>query len=333
MPDIALDHRAHGTGQQGFVLVAVLAALALLAVVAITLTRTVSLDTKVVAYIARQARAESLADGVARLTFRHLVVNPPAGGKSGLLRIDGIPINCQINGSLVRLTVIDTLGQVNLNLASPEMLERLFAGVGAPADERVRLAQAVIDFRSLGDTATDGGSKLAAYQLAGLPHGPKYNAFESVGELDQVLGMTPALLKRLRPLVTVQSRFAIVNPAVASLPVLMALSEDPRPPPIDPTPQALDALRAALQLPPSFTYVAKTRSTPPVASTAYLVRAAVRHAAHGQFVRQAVVDVSARGPAGFTIREWSEGDPDEGFAAGDPADAPACIGGVLWTSP
>ena len=48
-----------------------------------------------------------------------------------------------------------------------------------------------------------GGPKLAQYQAAGLPYGPANRPFDSLDELGLVLGMTPTLLARMRPFLSV----------------------------------------------------------------------------------------------------------------------------------
>ena len=54
-----------------------------------------------------------------------------------------------------------------------------------------------------GANARDGGAKAPQYRAAGLPYGPPGTPFQSVDELADVLGMTPALFARLAPHLTV----------------------------------------------------------------------------------------------------------------------------------
>ncbi len=322
-------HQHTSRDEDGFVLIAVLTALALLAMVALLLTKTVSLDTKIAGYSAQQAIDEALADGITRLALQHLAVNPPAAGKSGMFSLDGIPLTCRIGDGKASIRILDVDGLINLNLAPQALLEWVFAGVGVAQGDATALAQAVVDFRSAGETSISGGSKLAAYRLAGLPYGPKNGAFATVGELDQVPGITPALLRTMKPLLTVHSQFAIVNPKIASLPVLLALAGDPRPVPPVPDPQELDALRASLSLPASFTNIARTRGTPITVSNTYLVRVAAGRGRAVGFVRQVVVSTTTGSQGGSILKEWIAVDPDASDAAGG-EDAPPCIGDVLW---
>src|SRR3970282_2169673 len=78
-----------------------------------------------------------------------------------------------------------------------------------------------------GDTAVlsqpAGGGEDPDYANAGLPYGAKDAEFESIAELQQVLGFTPATYARLEPHVTVFSGRARPDPAFASAEVLDAL--------------------------------------------------------------------------------------------------------------
>lgn len=294
--------------ERGFVIIAVVAVLALLAALTIMLAGNAAQDARLVAHLSRQARAEALADGVTRLVMRNLAINPSSAGSSANLRLDGVSTTCAMAGGLATITVTSVDGLVNLNLASPELLERLFSGVVASREEARRLAEAVVDFRSEGEMSEWGSDKAKAYATAGLRYRPKNAPFESVGEIDQLPGLTPDLRERLRPLLTVHSHTAIINPALASLAVVRALTGTPASWPETADAKALADLRAAAQLPAEFTTRAKTRSSVSSGSNTYVIRVSVA-VAGGRFVRQAVADLSSASPAGGGLKEWIGLDP------------------------
>lgn len=316
--------------EDGFSLLAVLAVLTLLAVVAIGLQKTIAVDVRFTSNIAQRLRAETVADGLTRLVVHHLVINPPGDGRSGLLRLNGLPLTCRIGDALASITVINTDGQINLNLAPLGLLTRALGGIGLSDSEALRLAQDIVDFRTLGDQSINGGSKLANYVQAGLRHGPKGEPFQSVGELEQVIGMTPALLERLRPLVTVHSLTGVVNPGLMSRPVAVALAGGNAASTGDPA-----VLAANLDLPSEFTFVPRRgRGAIVTASNTVLVRAAVNLGGTARFTREAVIELTATTPDGPRIRDWSGLDPDlYGVAPPDTDDVPACLGGALWLNP
>lgn len=316
-----------GGDEHGFILIAVLAVLALMGLVAFLITRDVSIGIRLAGYNIRRAEAESLADGAARLAIRHLSANPPAEGRSGTLRLDGTPAACRLGDGVATVSLADADGLVNINLATPELLERLIAGIVATRSDASRLAQAIVDFRSDGDSAAGGGSKLAAYELAGLAHGPKMAPFETVAELDQVIGMTPELRERLKPMLTVRSRFATVNVKLATPEVLAALAGDGRAPPTDAV--SIAALRDSISLPEQLTFVPRTRSTQATASKSIHIRVGVGAAGGGRFIRHAVAELGSGPQSSAALREWSES-ADLGYATPAAADGlPLCIGGFF----
>lgn len=316
--------RPRPASEDGFALMMVLGVVALLMLVAILLQRSVIAEVRSAALLAGRERIEALGDGLARLALRHLVVASPSGGLSGAIRLDGTPRTCRIGQAVASISVVSTDGLVNLNLASPALMERVFSGIGLAPAEATRLAQDVVDFRSPGDESVSGGSKSARYFSAGLRHGPKTAPFATVAELDQVIGMSPDLLERLRPLVTVHSRFGAVSPSAMSRALAIALGADP----------AAGIGAAALPvLPAEFTYVPRTRSTGLLTSNTYAVRVAVR-AGGRRFTRSLVAELRPTVAIGMAVLDWGELDPDR-HGVDPPAtdDTPACIGGLLQMDP
>src|SRR3546814_16905132 len=91
-------------------------------------------------------------------------------------------------------------------------------------------------------TQPQGGAEDPAYASAGLAWGAKDAQFDTVAEVEQVLGMTPAIYARAAPLLTVYSGQARPDPNFASGEVLQALCEEPtlildRRPPRVPSPE------------------------------------------------------------------------------------------------
>ena len=312
-------------------LIPVLAALFLLGMVAILLSRSVALDIRVTSLAMRRAVVEELADGLMRLSIRHLAVNAPVSGKSGPFRIDGIAMTCRTERGLASIAFTDADGLINLNRASIPLLELVFTGAGLSRDEAKQLAENVADFRTPGDSTLSGGSKANAYQLAGLRHTAKSGPFDSVAELDQVVGMSTALLQRVRPLMTVHSRFGTINPGVASLPVLEVLAGLGESSGVQ-TAEAVDDLRSKVVVPPDFTYVPITRSVRQTKSDTYVIRVIVDEA-DARAGRQAVV---VRDPGGQDgqVKEWSTVDAHTLATYRHAAtDAPPCLNGLLWLQP
>ena len=143
-------------------------------------------------------------------------------------RPDGSPQTWQFGGAEVEVMLVDENGRVDLNHADVALLDALLRRVGVEdAAQAQRLAGAVVDWRDPDPlTQPAGGGEDADYASAGLPYGAKDAAFESVAELEQVIGVTPEVYDRLRPHVTVFSGRARPDAAFASAEVLDAMGMD-----------------------------------------------------------------------------------------------------------
>ncbi|MFC3551518.1 general secretion pathway protein GspK [Lysobacter cavernae] len=192
------------------------------------------LMTALVGGFALAARVENLQ---ARVLVRGLVASNAAraGLEYALTRValsdpqlqwrpDGRSYHWRYDGAEVEVSLIDENGKVDLNQADLPLLTQLVQGSGVEPSQAARLAAAIVDWRDP-DTLTQpaGGGEDADYASAGLPYGAKDAEFESVAELEQVLGFTPALYARLEPHLTVYSGRARPDPTFASAPVLDAL--------------------------------------------------------------------------------------------------------------
>ncbi len=142
-------------------------------------------------------------------------------------RPDGRAYRWRYADADVEVKVVDENGKLDLNQSDPVLLAALLQGAGAEASQAARLAAAIVDWRDADPlTQPAGGAEDADYAAANLPYGAKDAEFESVAELQQVLGMTPALYARIEPSLTIYSGRARPDPAFASAQVLDALGLD-----------------------------------------------------------------------------------------------------------
>lgn len=286
--------------ERGFILVPVLWVLALLAIVTAILTRTVTNDIKVSANLLHRSEQEELSDGVARLAIRYVLSNPVDADHIGAFKLDGTPETCLVGESIAAVSIASTAGQIGLNTASAELLEKLFEGAGA-ADPK-SLAAAVVDFRDADDEALPGGAEAAEYAAAGREYEPKNGPFKIVDELDQVLGMTSEVFERVRPLVTTRSRLPSPDLAVAS--------------------PALRALSLANDL----------------ANTSRVRNVQIRVSVHGlaasrTYTRETVILIEQRIQGGFALKNWIRSDQHLPTTGGlDASQLPSCITSLLATN-
>ena len=140
---------------------------------------------------------------------------------------DGRPQTWRYRDAEVTLTLADENGKIDLNQSDLTLLTELFRAVGESGDNAARLAAAILDWRDP-DLLTQpmGGAEDDDYAAAGRHYGAKDAEMESVAELEQVLGMTPALYAKVEPHLTVHSGRAAPDPAFASAVVLDAMGQD-----------------------------------------------------------------------------------------------------------
>ena len=138
-------------------------------------------------------------------------------------RTDGTVYVWPFGGGRVWVSIQDEDGKIDLNTAPDELLRGLFVSVGLDEDASAALVDAIVDFRDEDDLRRLNGAEDRDYADAGLPYGAKDAPFEAVEELQQVLGMTRQIYKRVAPALTVHSGRRGIDPRVAPRAALLAL--------------------------------------------------------------------------------------------------------------
>ncbi len=127
----------------------------------------------------------------------------------------------------VVVTIVDESGKVDINGADLDLMASLMLAVGVERQPARKIAAAIMDWRDP-DTLTqaEGGAEDADYSGEELPYGAKDAPFETIAELQLVLGMTPELFEKLAPHLTVYSGQGRPSEQYASAEVLQALGVD-----------------------------------------------------------------------------------------------------------
>lgn len=203
---------------RGMVLVIVLWIITLLAMMAGTFAYSMRIETRLATSAVERAQARALAAaGVAYALAWQLdyeanrTIWPPNGDVH----------TWSFGGGQVQIQVTDGLGLVNLNTADSELFKKLLAGAGMAGDEAQRLADAMIEWRQFNSQSAERGLT-ARTQI----HPLKSARFESIEELQQIPGMTPAIYVHLAEWVTPFSHHISINPELASAGLLQALGLD-----------------------------------------------------------------------------------------------------------
>jgi general secretion pathway protein K len=212
------------TRQAGFALLVVLWSLGFLSLLGATLVFTSRQSTRRVSNLLDSAMTEAAADG----GLHHAIFGLLDGGDRRW-RADGVAHVVRSDQVVVELRVEDEGGKVNPNLADMELLQALLQQLGLDRRIAAQLAGAIVDWRSVAQGPTPPAAKAAQYASAGRDYAPPGAPFETLDELGAVLGMTPDLLARLRPHLTL---FTTVGPdASTEDPVVAAALGAPRPAP------------------------------------------------------------------------------------------------------
>jgi general secretion pathway protein K len=243
--------------EAGIALIAVLWTLIVLSVVAAT----VSLETRTSVRIVRNLTDNAVARAAADAGIQRAILDfmTPAAHKK--FRANGTVYEWQFAGCNVRISLQSERDKVNLNAAPETLLVSLFGSVGIDPDKAKSLADAIVDFRDADSFRHPHGAEESDYRTAALVWSPKNTDFETVEELQQVLGVTAAIYELVAPRLTIYSTEAAIYPTKAGE-------------------RLTEILRSAGINRPLF-----------VPRIAYSIRAEAKSSNGGVFVREAVVQL------------------------------------------
>jgi general secretion pathway protein K len=204
------------SSQQGFVLVAVLWLLAALAALATIFSVYLSNSARALALNDTAVQAQALVSaGVELAAYRLQLGGEDARPAQGSFRV-------RLNGAEISVSFVSEAARVDLNAAPKELLGGLLSALGANEDEAREGADRIIAWRTKPAEET-AGNEDALYQAAGRSYPPRQAPFAHVDELGLVLGLTPALVERALPFVTVFSGASGVDVLNAAPEVIAAL--------------------------------------------------------------------------------------------------------------
>jgi general secretion pathway protein K len=197
----------------------------------------VALLTALVGAYALTARMEALqgrvgsrgaiAQEIARAGVEYALVRVADRNPETHWQPNGRPYTWQFDGQQVQVRVVDETGKIDLNQADVPLLSRLMQALGEPVDVSDALAAAIVDWRDADNLSQPvGGAEDGDYAAAGRDYGAKDAPFETIAEVEQVLGMTPDLYARMAPFLTLYSGRGQPDATYAQGPVLEAMGVD-----------------------------------------------------------------------------------------------------------
>jgi general secretion pathway protein K len=187
--------------QRGIALIVVLWLLVLLTVIAASYARIVRTETRLAA---NQVEA-SVARHLAEAGTQHAILELLVRDQTQRWRADGSIHRLRFADGTVDIAVRDARGLVDINRASPALLDTLLAGAGVAQPRRTALVDAILDWRDPDNLKHLNGAEDNDYRRAGLSWTARDASFSSIEELSYVLGMNAALFERLAPYLTVAS--------------------------------------------------------------------------------------------------------------------------------
>jgi len=176
-------------------------------------------------YIERRSLARAQAEAALDAGIAEAVLGIEAPNLQDRWRVDGTPREAEFEGIKLKISVQDELGRFDLNLIDGPTLTALLNAQGAGQGDARTLTDRILDWR---DASTSEAHRLrgasdADYAAAGLVYKPRHGPFQSVDELQLVLGMTPDLFVRVRPALTVYTKKTTIDADVAPREALLAL--------------------------------------------------------------------------------------------------------------
>jgi general secretion pathway protein K len=179
---------------QGFILLMVLWTVAGLALIGAHLTANGRESMRIAAMAVSTAQAEAAADGVFRTAAFLLLTGTAPAWVHGTAEAE-----IRVTAGHAWVWFENEAGKINPDVAQPELLVALLREAGANAGQSEDLAQRIVEWRFTGLLKPRNSNREAPYRDLHLPYGPSGAPFETLMELGLVAGMTPTLMARILP--------------------------------------------------------------------------------------------------------------------------------------
>jgi general secretion pathway protein K len=148
---------------------------------------------------------------------------------------DGRPYRFGYGDAEIEISINDDSGKIDINAAAQngDLLTNLFVTHGVDLDHAIALSDAIKDWIDSDDLKQPNGAEAEDYKAAGLAYVPKNAPFDTVSELQQVLGMNYDLYSKIEPAITIYSGRSTPNSGFGNRDALMAMYPDATPEQID----------------------------------------------------------------------------------------------------
>lgn len=198
--------------QLGFALVILIWILSLLSLIAVSFTQTIRREISISNTLKINANALALAETwvmVSGLMLKH--ANPQKRWVA-----DGSIYHANLNLAEVRVRVFSETGKVDINTSKDEVLQAIINYAIADDKRQTALFDAILDWRDVDDEQRPAGAERSQYSKTALIYQPSNQAFQSLEELQLVMGMNEEVFNTIKPFITVYSEKTEVNYSLAS---------------------------------------------------------------------------------------------------------------------
>jgi general secretion pathway protein K len=203
--------------QQGFVIVAVLWILIALSSLAMIFAVYLAASAQAMAVSDTALQNEALVQASVELAAYKLIV---AGDQARPARG---AFHFRMDDADVAVNFTSEAARIDLNFASKEVLAAFLAGLGASKDAATEDAERIIGWRTrpIPNSTNDEEPRYAA-----LGYPPRQSLFVHVDEIALVAGLSPALVERALPFLTVFNGSGEIDPAIAAPEVVTAFAKN-----------------------------------------------------------------------------------------------------------
>lgn len=202
--------------QRGFVIVAVLWILIALSSLAMIFAVYLSASARAMAIGDTDLQNEALVSAGVELTAYQLLLT---GDDKRPVQGD---FHFRMDDASVSVTFTSEAARIDLNYASKDVLAAFFAGLGANKDAANEDAERIIGWRT---RPAPGSSNNEEARYAALGYAPRQSLFTHVSELALVAGISPALVDRALPFVTVFNGSSDIDDTIAAPEVVAAFKK------------------------------------------------------------------------------------------------------------
>lgn len=206
--------------EEGYAMIAAVAAIAMFASLALILVTGTRGGTVMAGAERDRAEANAAAEAGLALALSGLAERGPTGAWP----IDGRVRNESFGQARLSIRVEDERGKLPINLLDETQVRRMLERAGLSGERLAIAADSLNDWLDEDEERRPSGAERAWYAARGIA--PRNGPLVSIDEFAAIRGFDPALVERLRPIVTLHWNKGPFEPRHASLDAIAVMSAD-----------------------------------------------------------------------------------------------------------